>query len=111
MALNTLVSGYQILLCSHQQHQEWQASILLLQKNNTPFIDLRFVAEPEKWLNKGKILLDGISIIYVDASRYSTFVDLLRNETPLNAILYSPVGTVPTRVVLQTGVELAGEGE
>jgi hypothetical protein len=111
MALNSTITSYQIFLSSQLHNHGWEANIILMEKNNTPVIDLRFVADAVQWLSKGKINANGVSIIYLDIVRYSRFVDLLRNESPIVAVLYSPVGSVPPRVVLQTGAELTGENE
>jgi hypothetical protein len=38
-------------------------------------------------------------------------VDVLRNEKPLTAVLYSAIGNLPLRMLLQTGPEQSGEAE
>ena len=110
MALNNNITSYQIYLSSHLHNHEWQANIIL-RDNNTPVIDLRFVADPGNWASKGKINATGVSIVYVGIERYSWFLDVLRNEKPLVAVLYSPIGSLPVRLLLQTGPEITGETE
>ena len=110
MALNNNITSYQIYLSSHLHNHEWQANIIL-RENNIPVIDLRFVADPANYGSKGKINATGISIVYAGIERYSWFVDMLRNETPLVAVLYSPIGALPVRLLLQTGLEVTGENE
>jgi len=110
MALNNNITSYQVYLSSHIHNHEWQANIIL-RDNNMAVIDLRFVADPGSWVSKGKINATGVSIIYAGMDRYSWFLDVLRNETPLVAVLYSPIGTVPPRLLLQTGPEPSGESE
>ena len=104
------ITSYQLYLSSHVHAHEWQANIIL-RENDKAVIDLRFVADPKAWVNKGKIDAFGVSTIYAGMDRYPFFVDLLRNEKPIVAVLYSPVGTVPPRVLLQTGPEASGEAE
>jgi hypothetical protein len=104
------INGYQLYLSSYPQFNEWQANILLRQ-DNLVVVDVRFVGDPANWASRGSINPDGISLIYVGIERYPWFVDMLRNEKPLFAVLYPPVGSVPPRLLLQTGAEPVGESE
>jgi hypothetical protein len=110
MATIKPINNYQLYVSSHPQFNEWQANILLKQ-DNMLVVDLRFVVDPDNWASRGSILPNGISIIYVGIERYSWFVDILRNEKPLSAVLYPPTGPDPPRILLQTGAEPIGEME
>jgi len=110
MALSNDITSYQVILSSHVHNHEWLASIILRQ-NTMAVIDLRFVVDPASLASKSKINATGLSIIYLGIDRYTWFVDILRNELPLTAVLYSPIGNMPTRLLLHTGPEPTGENE
>jgi hypothetical protein len=105
----SLINAYETFLSSNQ-HNEWQANIIILSADKA-VVDLRFVADPGKWASKGNIIPNGPSTIYVGMERYSWFVDLLRNEKPLNVWVYPALGTLPPRMMLSTGAEPVGESE
>ncbi len=110
MATLKAINNYQLFVASHPQFNEWQENVLLRQ-DNTLIVDVRFVADPANWASRGSINPNGVSLIYVGTERYPWFVDVLRNEKPLFAALYPASGTVPPRLLLQTGPEPAGENE
>ena len=110
MATLKEINSYQLFVASHPQFNEWQANILL-RKDNTVVVDVRFVPDPGYWASHGNINANGISLIYVGIERYSWFVDILRNEKPLFAVLYPAVGATPVRLLLQTSSEPVGEAE
>jgi len=104
------INNYQLFVASHPQFNEWQANIML-RKDNTVVVDVRFVADPAKYASLGSVVSNGVSLIYVGVERYLWFIDVLRNEKPLWALLYPADSTMPPRMLLQTGVELAGEAQ
>ena len=110
MATLKPINNYQLYVVSHPQFNEWQANVILRQEN-AAVVDVRFVADPENWANRGSINPSGVSQIYVGIERYPWFVDILRNEKPLFAVLYPASGAVPPRLLLQTGPEPIGETE
>jgi hypothetical protein len=110
MATLKPINKYQLYVSSHPQFNEWQANVLLRQ-DNALIADVRFVAQPENWASRGSINPSGVSLIYVGIERYPWFVDILRNEKPLFAVLYPASATEPPRLLLQTAPEPIGETE
>jgi hypothetical protein len=83
---------------SHPQFNEWQADIL--RQDSTLVADVRFAADPENWAGRGSIHPNCVSPIDVGIERYTWFVDILRNEKPLFAVLSNPAsGAVPPRLL------------
>ena len=110
MATVKPINRYQIYVASHPRFNEWHANIMLKQ-DNAVVVDVRFVPDPDNFLSFSSINPNGVSQIYVGIERYLWFVDLLRNEKPLTAVLYPPAGTAPPRLLLQTDSEPIGESE
>jgi hypothetical protein len=110
MATIQQFNSYQVYIASHPQFNEWQANIKL-RLESTLVVDIRFVGDPANWANRGAVNPGGISTIYVGSERFPWFVDILRNEKPLYAVLYPPTHTAPPLMLLQTGTEPVGEAE
>lgn len=104
------INNYRIHVSSFPQFNEWIANIYLYQ-DNTLVVDLRFVANPASVIQFSSLNPNGISLIYANIERLSWFVDTLRNEKPLSAVLYPGTGTMPPRMLLQTSLEPIGEVE
>jgi hypothetical protein len=102
------IKKYRIFLASHPSFNEWQANIFLCQQDGTVVVDLRFVTNPNQYAGLAKINLTTASLFYCGVDRLAWFVDVLRNEKPLYAVLYP--GT-PPRMLLQTDPEPVGETE
>ena len=104
------INQYEISLASHPKFNEWQANVLL-RTNYKIVVDVRFVTDPDTFVNRGYVSPNGVSLIYVGIERLASFVDVLRNEKPLSVALFPQTGTTPALMQLMTSIEPAGEAE
>ena len=84
-------------------------SIITLRGNGNKSVNIFFISDsspmPQPFINSA----NNIGTMYVRASRYSEYVDLLRNEKPLFLEFYS--GKSAPYCNIRTYIEPVGEGE
>ncbi len=110
MAFIKQIDGYQVWIASYDHFNEWKANITL-SYGNAAVVDMRFVDNPASLTAYQSVQETGISVIYDHIDRFPLYIDILRNEKPLYAVLYESVTGSFAKCLLGTSREPVGEGE